>query len=124
MSNQADFDRAEPNVRAIAAFGAITILALIAIVLGLQLYFDRVLEQEVYIQVLAPASPALNALRTREDEELHTYRYIDRDKGSVRLPVERAMNLLAAEYAQGKLQYPTKPVPVPAELQGGPNASH
>ncbi len=123
MGNQPDFDRAEPNVRAIAAFGAITIVVLVAAVLGLQFYFDRVLEQQVYIQVLAPTSPALSALREREDEELHTYHYIDREKGSVRLPIERAMNLLAAEYAQGKLPYPTKPVPVPAGLQGGPNAS-
>lgn len=117
------FDRSEPNARAIAAFGAVTIVLLVAIVLGLQFYYDRVLEQQVYIQVLAPQSQALTALRARENEELHAYRYIDREKGTVRLPVARAMELLAAEYAQGRLPYPTRPVKVPAGLQGGPNAS-
>ncbi|HSW51525.1 MAG TPA: hypothetical protein VLH09_15165 [Bryobacteraceae bacterium] len=127
MSNpagtQQGFDRSEPNARAIAAFGAITVVLLAAVVLGLQFYFDRVLEQQVYVQVLAPESPALNTLRAREDEELHSYRYVDRDKGLVRLPIERAMSLLAAEYAQGKLPYSTKAVAVPAELLGGPGAS-
>ncbi len=127
MSNEsgasAGFDRSEPNVRLITAFGAISVALLVAVVLGLQFYFDRVLEQQVYVQVLAPQSPVLAALRAREDEELHSYRYLDREKGIVRLPIERAMELLAAEYAQGELRYPTKPIPVPAEAQGGPDAS-
>jgi len=127
MSNQAGtqggFDRSEPNARAIAAFGAVTVVLLVAVVLGLQFYFDRVLEQQVYVQVLAPESSALKALRAREDEELHSYRYLDREKGIVRLPIERAMDLLAAEYAQDRLPYTTKAVPVPAEAQGGPGGT-
>ncbi len=117
------FDRSEPNVRLIAAFGAFSIVLLVVTVLGLQSYFDRVLAQEVYVKELAPESPTLTTLRTREDEELHSYRYLDRDKGEVRLPIERAMELLASEYAQGKLPYPTRPVPVPPEAQGGSNAA-
>jgi hypothetical protein len=116
------FDRSEPNVRAIAVFGGVTIVLLVAIILGLQFYYDRVLEQQVYVQVLAPESQALTSLRNREDEELHSYRYLDRDKGTVRLPIERAMQLVVAEYAEGKLRYPTQPVPVPPELLGGSNA--
>ena len=116
------FDRSEPNVRAIALFGAATLVLLVILILGLQFYFDRTLEQEVYTQVLAPVSQSLTALHAREDEELHTYRFIDRDKGTVRIPIERAMQLLAREYEQGKLTYPTQPVPVPVDSQGGPNA--
>ena len=116
------FDRSEPNVRGIVLFGAATMVLLVVLVLGLQFYFDRTLEQEVYTQVLAPESQALTTLHAREDEELHTYRYTDRDKATVRLPIERAMQLLTQAYEQGKLPYPTQPVPVPAESQGGPNA--
>ena len=117
------FDRSEPNVRAIALFGVGTLVLLVVLVLGLQFYFDRTLEQEVYTQVLAPQSQLLTTLHAREDEELHTYRYIDRDRGAVRLPIERAMQLLAREYEEGKLPYPTQAVPVSAETQaGGPNA--
>ena len=113
------FDRSEPNVRAIAVFGGLTIVLLVAVILGLQFYYDRVLEQQVYVQVLAPESQLLTSLRNREDEELHSYRYLDRDKGIVRLPIERAIDLVAAEYAAGKLRYPTESVPVPPELAGG-----
>ena len=49
--------------------------------------------------MLAPESQALRDLRAREDEELHSYRYLDRDKETVRLPIERAMELMASEAA-------------------------
>ncbi len=37
----------------------------------------------------------LAALRAREDAELNTYGWIDRQAGVVRLPIEQAMNLVA-----------------------------
>lgn len=37
----------------------------------------------------------LLALRAREDAELGSYAWIDRDKGLVRIPIERAMELVA-----------------------------
>lgn len=116
------FDRTEPNVPAIALFGAVTIVLLVAAILGLQFYYDRTLERRVFVQVLEPESELLVNLRNREDEELHSYRYLDREKGTVRLPIDRAMALVAAEYAEGKLRYPTQSVPVPPELLGGVNA--
>ena len=51
-------------------------------------------------------------VRAREDEALHSYRYLDREKGTIRLPIERAMELLASEAAQGKLKYPQRSAPV------------
>jgi len=115
------FDRSEPNVRFIALFGAGTLVLLVLIIFGLQAYFDRALEQQVYIKVLAPPSQALIDLRTREDGELHSYRYVDQGKGIVQVPIERAMELLVSENAQGKVKYPQKPAPV--EVQGGQNVT-
>ena len=93
------YERTEPNVRLIAAVGGVSIFLLFASVLGLQFYFDRALEQQVYVKVLEPESQALRDLRAREDSELHSYRYLDRAKGTVRLPIERAMELQASEAA-------------------------
>jgi hypothetical protein len=115
------FDRAEPNVRFIAIFGAGTLVLLVVAVLGLQFYYDRVLEEQVFVKVQEPVAQTLVDLRTREDEELHTYRYLDREKGTVRLPIERAMELLASESAQGKLKYAQRAAPV--EIQGGANVA-
>ncbi len=119
------YDRHEPNVRFLALFGSALIVVLGMIILGLQYYHDRVKEQQIFIKVLAPESQALKDLRAHEDQELHTYQFLNREKGQVRLPVERAMELLAAEYAAGKVVYPVRsyPVkqeePVPQEVEGG-----
>ena len=121
MSEQAGqgFDRSEPNVRLIAIFGAGTLVLLVVAVLALQYYYDRVLEEQVFVKVQEPVAQNLVDLRAREDEALHSYRYLDREKGTIRLPIERAMELLASEAAQGKLKYPQRPAPV--EIQGGAN---
>ena len=121
MSEQAGqgFDRSEPNVRFIAIFGAGTLVLLVVAVVALQYYYDRVLEEQVFVKVQEPVAQNLVDLRAREDEELHSYRYLDREKGAVRLPIERAMELLASESAQGKLKYPQRPSTV--EIQGGAN---
>jgi hypothetical protein len=113
----AGFDLSEPRTRFIAVFGLGTLLALVAIILGLQAYVDHVKQQAIFERVLEPVSEDLRALHAREDVQLNSYGYIDRAKGTVRLPVARAMELLSQEYAQRRLPYSTKPVPV-ASTQG------
>ncbi|MGQ9634547.1 MAG: hypothetical protein ACUVXB_09905 [Bryobacteraceae bacterium] len=117
-----EFDRSEPNVKFIALFGVATLALLGVVILGIQFYFNQRLEREVYVKVLSQDSQALKELRAREDEILNSYRYIDREKGTVRLPVNRAMELLLQESAQGKLRYPQRPAPV--EMSGAGNAAN
>jgi hypothetical protein len=117
-----EFDRTEPNVKFIALFGAATLFLLGVVILGIQFYFNQRLERELYVKVLSQDSQALKELRAREDEVLNSYRYIDREKGAVRLPVNRAMELLLQESAQGKLKYPQRPAPV--ETPGASNAAN
>jgi hypothetical protein len=106
------YERTEPKTAAIAAAGAAVLLLLIAVVLGLQFYYDRVHEQQVYVKVLDPVSEDYRNLRAKEDGQLGSYQYIDRAAGAVRLPIARSMELLAREAAEDKLPYPTKPAPV------------
>ena len=47
-------------------------------------------------------------LHAREDGQLGSYGYMNKDEGSVRLPIRRAMELLATDAAEGKLRYPTQ----------------
>lgn len=105
------FDPSEPRARFIGLLGLGIMAALVAIILGLQSYVDHVREQQVFVKQLQPVSEDLKALRAREDADLNSYRYIDRAKGTVRIPIRRAMELLAREYAAGTAQFPTKPVP-------------
>jgi hypothetical protein len=115
MSEQAQtaaFDTTEPRARFIAIFGIATIVVLIALILGVQAYVDHLEQQEIFVKQLEPVAPDLLALHAREDLDLNTYQYIDRAKGEVRLPIDRAMDLLANEYAEHKVFYPQKPVSV------------
>jgi len=111
------YDRHEINARVIAPLGLGIVLGLVALVFAIQYYYDVNHEEEVYVRVLEPVSSDLRNLRAHEDEQLHSYRYIDRERGKVRLPIERAMELLAAEYAAGAVQYPTTPYPVKTEQE-------
>ncbi len=92
------FDTAEPKTRLIALFGVATMVLLAVILLVLEGYVDRVKQHEIFIKVEQPVSADLQALRAREDADLNAYRYIDRAKGTVRLPVARAMELLLEEH--------------------------
>ncbi len=113
------YERSDINPRLIGALFAIIVVAIVVAVLAVERYFAVVYEQQLYIKVLSPVASDLKQLRAREDARLHSYAYIDRKKGLVRLPIERAMELLAAEYAAGNLKYPAKPYPVkPVEPAG------
>lgn len=116
MKADVDFDRSEPRGLLIAAFGIASILGVTATVLGIQAYFDHVHEQEMYQKVLVPVSEDLRNLRIQEDQELNSYKYLDRNSGTVQIPIARAMELMAQEAANGKLKYFQKstPVKVPA----------
>jgi hypothetical protein len=118
------FEPTEANTRFIALFGAATLLGLVVIILALQAYVDRSEQQQIFQKVLEPVSEDLRNLRAREDAQLHSFQYVDRAKGAVRIPVERAIELLEKEYAEGRVEYPMRPVPVPppAPAEGGASA--
>ena len=50
--------------------------------------------------MLVPVAQDLQNLHSQEDEELNTYKYLDRNKGTVQIPISRAMQLIAEEAAQ------------------------
>jgi hypothetical protein len=107
-----DFDRSEPRALLIASIGIASVLGLTATVLGVQAYFDHLHEQQMYEKVLVPVSQDLRDLHIQEDQELNTYKYIDRSKGTVQIPIARAMELIEKEAAEGKIEYFHQPTPV------------
>jgi hypothetical protein len=106
-------DRNDPKIRATAILAAIAGIALLAFVIAAQAGFRQIHPDQ-------PASKAadLRTLRASEDEQLTSYRYIDRAKGTVALPVDRAMELLVKEAAEGKLPYSTEPTEIPSGREG------
>lgn len=118
------FDHAEPKVGAIAAFAVGSVVLLIVMILALQAYFNKIWQEAVTEKVLIPPSEQLIELHRKEDWFLTRYSWADKPKGTVRIPVDRAMELFAAETAAGKLFYPAKSyVPKKDEPAGASGAA-
>jgi uncharacterized iron-regulated membrane protein len=101
------FDAEEPNTRGILILTAGTIVLFVLVLVGITYYFNHRYEQQEYEALLAPPSEELANLRRRDEWNLTHYAYRDKAKGQVRIPIERAMELLVKEAAEGKLHYPT-----------------
>jgi hypothetical protein len=116
---EVDYDRHEPRSGLIAIISGVTLVVLVGMILGVYwLYvvaYERV-EQEQYTGV---PSKELEAIHAREADHLYKYAYIDKEKGVIRIPVDRAIELVAAEFAQGTVAYNTKTYPVKPEGPGG-----
>lgn len=82
--------------------GALIIGGLVVIVIMLDSYFSLAKEQEVYELVLKPESTQLRELRAQEQQTLTSYDVIDKQKGVYRIPIDRAMQLVADESFQAR----------------------
>jgi hypothetical protein len=138
----ATHEEKDVNALAVGLFGVcLAALCVVAVILliGLFRYFNG-LEAARQVPVEAPAAetrglPAepklqehprqdLKQMRDQEDQILGSYGWVDKDKGIVRLPIGRAMDLLA----QRNLPYRQGPAPdsaasavsVPTESGLGP----
>lgn len=122
IKHDTDYDRSDPRALLIAGLGIASIIGLVLTILAVQAYFDHVREEASYQTVYAPVAQDLRDLHAKEAEELNTYKYLDRNKGTVQIPIGRAMQLLAEEAANHKLTYFQKPTPV-KPVEGGAAAS-
>ena len=118
VKNDTDFDRSEPHALLIAGFGIASVIGLVVIILGIQMYFDHMREVAEYEKVAVPVAQDLKNLHSQEAEELNNYKYLDRKTGTIQIPISRAMELIAQEAAAHKLKYYQKPTAV--KVPGAP----
>jgi hypothetical protein len=64
----------------------------------------------------------LKALHEENQKALTTYRWVDKNKGVARIPIDRAMELTVAELAQRK-PAPAGPIATPPPAQASPAAA-
>jgi predicted dienelactone hydrolase len=107
-----DYDKRDPRYALVAAVAGGIVLTLAVTTVGLTWVYNRVYEAQVNEQQQIPVAYDIQSLRTREDKDLHSYQVVDQGKNVVRIPIERAMDLLEKEIADGKTPYPTNPSPV------------
>ncbi len=68
------------------------------LVLGVYEYVSGALRDEVSRKQLQPEASALRLLRAEEQAKLTHYQWVDQKAGVVRIPVEKAMALVLAEW--------------------------
>ena len=91
------YEKKDVNAKMIIGVGLSSVLILIIIFVVLRDYFTVMETEAVYQAQLKPESVTLNELRAEDEKILTTYKLIDAEKGVYRIPIERAMHLLAEE---------------------------
>jgi hypothetical protein len=112
-----DYERQDLNIRSLVIFGVglllVTIVAMVLIAVILNTLNTRraAVETSPPTEFPTPAAPRLQPnpidqttaieeleeLRAREDAMLNSYDWVDREAGVVRIPIERAMELVVEE---------------------------
>jgi hypothetical protein len=110
-TNGAGHEQSEVSVRLIVvslAFLAVATFLVFLLVVGIFRYFYASYSTEEATRLSQPVIPPeprievapyeqLQQLRAKEDRVLNTYALIDKDSGRVRVPIGRAIDLLAAK---------------------------
>jgi hypothetical protein len=102
------FDDSEPAAVPIWAFTVGSVVILVVVIWALQQYFEKVWNDAVYQKILAPPSEQLRDVRMRDEWALTHYAYQEPTKKQIRIPIERAEELVLQDAAAGKTFYPAK----------------
>lgn len=99
MSEHASFDveHEQPSSLRLAGWGIAMVVVLAVVIQVLTSFFDITTAARVHEVVLGPVAPALIELRQREEKQLGSYGWQDKEKQVVRIPIERAMEKLVEE---------------------------
>jgi len=87
----------DPNVAMSAVVGIISAILLFVIIVVLQAYFYDAEQAELQKKVYSQPYQELQQLDAAQIELLTTYAWVSEGDGVVRIPIERAMELVAAE---------------------------
>jgi hypothetical protein len=89
------------NTPVIAAIGLVAVLLLVAFVLFLQVVYYQADAWQEEEKVIPQQPRELIDLQTRQQVILASYRWVDAKKGTVAIPIDRAMTLVLADLAHG-----------------------
>lgn len=95
------YDRTEVETIPVVVVALAIIGFIIASMVGCAIYYYNYRDAQVEALQNTPVSAELLKLRAREDQHLNTYGTIDKPAGVVRLPIDKAMELIVTEAAPG-----------------------
>jgi hypothetical protein len=107
-SPELGYDRHDARAGPVFFFASAIIGVLFLLIIGVWVLYVVSADRIERTVVGEPPSDELKALHEREEEQLNHYGYIDKEKGIVRLPIDRSIELLLSDVRQGKVPYNTK----------------
>jgi hypothetical protein len=102
-SGDSGYEKQDVNLLKISIFSLSLIGLVVIIIVLLSSYYVFFREETVYQEILKPESTTLRELRAKEDELLNSYSVIDSSEGVYRIPIKRAMELVAEESFKERL---------------------
>lgn len=100
----AGYELSDINVGKIVGLGVGIVIFLIVSFFILNSFFIQSKEDLVYERVLKPGNPKLAELQKKEHQILHSYGVVDSSRGIYRIPIDRAMNMIAEESFQQRIK--------------------
>lgn len=91
----------DPDGPALALLGATGTLLVVVIVFALEAFYYSY-HEHLLLERNAQPYEELVALRAEQEERASSYAWVDRDAGQVRIPVDRAAELVLAEGLGGE----------------------
>jgi len=102
------FDRTEVQTLPVVVVTVVIVGFIVAVCVGCAIYYNSFRDAQVERLQLEPVSQDYVELQSREQKHLNTYGTIDKASGTIRIPIEKAMDLVVAESAPGaKWRFPT-----------------
>lgn len=98
------YERRDVNVKTLVLLGLSAIVIIIIVIFIVADHFTATKEKLVFQMVNSPQSAELRELRARESEVLGSYDLLDANAGQYRIPIDRAMKLMADEAFRRRAQ--------------------
>ena len=89
----------ELRVGPIALAGVLGAILVFAAIVGLSALFLHIQNRESEAKQAAGYAPGYRVLQSEQMEKLSEYRYVDEEKGTVRIPIGLAMKLVVKDAA-------------------------
>lgn len=86
----------DPKTGLTAVVAIVGTLILVLTIVALQALYYHV-EDDIYAELYAEPNLDLKMVRAQQLELLNSYGWVDREKGLVRIPIDRAMELVVAD---------------------------
>jgi len=98
----------DPDAPMTAIIGAIGFFALFLIVVALQALFYHVEKSQMERKKSIRVQLLLRTAQSEQQQQLYTYRWVSQPQGVVAIPIDRAMQLTAAQLRQQASTQPLK----------------